>query len=353
MRNPAWLLGGLMVAVSGFTEAEADSLPLYETRFSLVGDFTLGSATNRVDYLSLDPDVHRLFIAKMGAGEVLAFDTAQKKIVAKAGNLPKVTGVLAVPALHRVYASVPGAGLASSMIAALGMAGLSSGHGAVVVLTEDLKEIARLPGGVFPDGIAYDPVDRKIFVSDELGSAITAIDTGTDRVVGRIKAGGEVGNVQFDSATGRIYAPIQSRNELVILDPASNSIIARHPLTGCDHPHGLAIASGAAIGYVACDGNDRLLTVDLRTGAIIDRKPLVHDPDVLAIDSAKQRLYVASESGGLSSFDIGNPAAPETLGDVFVAPDAHSVAVNSATHELYFPLADLDEKCVVRVLSPK
>lgn len=51
-----------------------------------------------------------------------------------------------------------------------GIVGLSAGRGAVVILdSTDLREIARLPGGVFPDGLAYAPKVEKVFVSDEFG----------------------------------------------------------------------------------------------------------------------------------------------------------------------------------------
>lgn len=322
--------------------------------FSLVGDFPLGAATSRADYQSFDPTSSRLYIANMGGGKLLAFDTIKNSMIAERDRLPKVTGVLAVPELRRVYVSVPGAGLVPSIMVGLGMAGLSKGRAAVAVLdSEDLHEVSRLPGGVFPDGLAYDPVHQRIYVSDELGSAVLVLDAKANRMIARIETGGEVGNIGYDPVSARVYAPIQSRGELIAIDPVSLAIVARFPLLGGRHPHGLAIAPGAAVGYVACDGDDRLLVVDLRSGAVIERQVLVHDPDVLAIDAGQRRLYVASESGMLSSFDIANVRAPRALGDVFVGENAHSVAVDPRTHRLYFPLADVKGKMVLRVLQAR
>ncbi len=322
--------------------------------FTHVGDFPLGKGTSRVDYQSLDPAAQRLYIAKMGAGKLVVFDVGENRLVATLTGFPKVTGVLVVPALHRVYASVPDAGLVPSLSLALGMVGLSSGRGAVAILdTQSLHEIARLPGGAFPDGIAYDPKDRKIFVSDELGAAVLVIDADANRLIARIEPGGEVGNVQYDPITRKIYAPIQSRNQLAVIDPVSARLLTHYALPGGKHPHGLAIAPGAAVGYVACDSNDLLLTVDLTTGKILNRQPLGHDPDVLAIDPGVKRLYVASESGTLSSFDITRARVPTSLGDVFVGVDAHSVAVDPTSHRLYFPLADVNGRSVMRVLAPE
>lgn len=337
----AWVAAAFLsaTAIPAFSE---DAL------LTQIGDIPLGPATKRVDYQALDAAARRLYIAKMGAGALLVVDIGANRLLAELPGFPKITGVLAVPELHKLYASVPGAGLS----AALGMAGLSSGSGAVAILdSADLHEIARLPGGVFPDGIAFDPKTRRIFVSDELGSAVVVIDADEDRLITRIETGGEVGNVRYDPITAKVYAPIQSRNELVVIDPATAQVLARHALPDADHPHGLAIAPAAAVGYVACDGNDRLLTVDLATGKVFDRKPLAHEPDVMAIDPAMNRLYVASEAGTLSSFDIATPTAPAPLGNTFIGKNAHSVAVDPTTHRLYFPLANLDGRAMLRVLS--
>jgi DNA-binding beta-propeller fold protein YncE len=316
------------------------------------GDFPLGTATDRTDYESIDPAAQRLYIAKMGEGKLLVFDIARNRLVKELDGFSKITGVLAVPQLHRIYASVPGSGIVSSLLVGLGMLGLSSGAGKIAVLdSTNLREIARLPGGVFPDGIAYDPALRRIFVSDEFGSAVRAVDALTNTVLARIDPGGEAGNVQYDPVTARIYVAVQSRDELAAIDPLGLAVTGRIGLEGCHHPHGLAVA--AAIGYVACDGNNVLLTVDLAAGKVLGRLPCVDDPDVLAIDPDAGRLYVASEPGMLMVLDLANGRAPAVLGETFVGPGAHALAVDPATHRLYFALAGLRGKSVLRVLAPR
>jgi DNA-binding beta-propeller fold protein YncE len=321
--------------------------------FTKVADISVGERTSRFDYQSIDPELGRLFIAKMGSAKLLVFDIRKQAVVAELEGFPKTTGVLAVPTLHRVYASVPGAGVAASVSVALGMTGLSSGSGALAVLdSSTLKEIARLPAGVFPDGIAFDPDDKRIFVSDELGKALTVIDADRNKVIGRIDLGGEVGNVQYDPVTKKVYAPVQSRNELAVVDPSGLKLETRFALPGGKNPHGLRLARGLAIAYAACDENDKLLVVDLKARKVLDVLPLGRDPDVLADDPALHRLYVASESGTLSVFDITDAPHPKKIGDVFVAGNAHSVAVDPVSHNLFLPLRDLGGKAVMRILAP-
>jgi YVTN family beta-propeller protein len=346
-------LAAILVLLTAADAVAATESGFDSRLYTLIADIPLGPAANRIDYLSLDAGAKRLYVSLMGAGKLLVFDTAANKPLTQLDGFPKTTGVLAVPSLHRVFSSVPGGGLGPSLSQGLGMLGLSSGHSAVALVDSDsLRVIARLPGGVFPDGIAYDPKDNRIFVSDEMGSAVTVIDPVQNRVIARIAAGGEVGNVQYDPTTAKLYAPIQTKNELAVFDAASNTRTGAYPLSRCQHPHGLAIPPGTAIGYVACDENDILVTVDLKTGKELSHLPLGHDPDVLAMDGTAKRLYVASESGNLSAFDIASPAAPVALGDSFVGKNAHSVAADPQTHRIYLPLADQGGRSVMRIIAP-
>lgn len=338
-----------------FALAVAAAAPAgFDSLFTKVADVPLGAKTSRFDYQSLDPSTGRLAVSKMGSGKLLVFDARSQTLVSELDGFPKVTGVLMVPELRKIYASVPGAGIGASLSVALGMAGASKGSGTVAILdSASLREIARVPGGVFPDGIAYDPRERRVFISDEMGGGLTVIGSDDDKPIGRIDTGGEVGNVQYDPVSRRVYVPVQSHDELIAVDPVALKVLARHKLAGCRHPHGLRIAHGAAIGYVACDENDRLLAVDLASGGISADLAIGHDPDVLAADPGLKRLYIASESGVLSVIDTSDAAKPVKLRDIEVGANAHSIAVDPLTHHLFLPLRDVNGKAVMRILAPR
>lgn len=317
-------------------------------------DVPLGPKIDRLDYQSLDPSTSRLFISGMSIGRLLVFDTSANKLLTELDGYPKVTGVLAVPELHKVYASVPGDGVGALVSAASGMVGIGSGSGQVVILdSRTLHEIGRVPGGVFPNGITYDPDDRTIFVTDEFGKGVTIIDGEADQTIGRVELGGLVGNVQYDPTTKRVYAAVKSTNELVAIDPKSHVVAARYRLQGGRHPHGVAIAPGSAIGFVACDEDDRLLVVALDTGRVVNNLPIAHKPDVLAIDPALHRLYIASESGALSVLDIKDAASPLVIATFPFAENAHSIGVDPNSHHIFLPLRNVDGRAVLRMLQPK
>jgi hypothetical protein len=73
---------------------------------------------------------------------------------------------------------------------------------------------------------------------------------------------------------------------------------------------------------------------------------------VLSVDPGLGLVYVAAESGDLVVFDIGQPglavADKEHVGD-----HAHSVAVDPASHRVFFPLlAGPKGTPVLRIMQP-
>jgi DNA-binding beta-propeller fold protein YncE len=304
-----------VVAVGSASAASArshGSLPLVS-----VARVPLSGPAVRFDYTSLDPGTHLLWISHMDASQLLAFDVVHRRIT-KTISAPGVHGVIAVPQLGRVYASATNAREVLT---------INARTGAV---------LAHVPAGEYPDGLAYDAVQRHVFVSDETGGVETVLSASGHRIA-TIGLGGEAGNVQFDAATDRVFADVQTLNEIAVIDPRTNRIVKRIHVPSCVSDHGLLIDAPHRIAFVACDGNAKLLTLDLRTMSFTGTFDVGQSPDVLAFDAALRRLYVSAESGVVAVFaETVHSAKP--LGMSFLATEAHTVAVDPATHLVYFPL---------------
>jgi hypothetical protein len=92
--------------------------------------------------------------------------------------------------------------------------------------------------------------------------------------------------------------------------------------------------------------------VDLGTRRQVQVLPLQPDVDVLAFDPGLHRLYAAAETGMVAVFAVAADRSVSELGRGFVGPDAHSVAVDPTTHRVYFPLANVNGRPVLRVMAP-
>jgi YVTN family beta-propeller protein len=299
-----------------------------------LADVPLGGDTTRLDYASVDPERHLLFIAHLGDSAVIVFDTRAQRVVSRIGDLSKVHGVLAVPELGVVYATATGT------------------NEVVAIDAAKLTIRARMPGGTYPDGMAYVPEQHKLYVSDEFGKTVTVVDVAKNERIATIELGGEVGNTQYDASSKRVFANVQTRKQLVEIDPATDQIVTRIDLPGAEENHGLLIDADPHRAYIACEGNDKLLVVDLDSKKVIAAFAVGGSPDVLAIDRGLHRLYVAGESGPASVFDVAPGAIAAKIADIDVGPNAHVVAVDPATHQVYFPLKNLGGRTMLRIMRP-
>jgi DNA-binding beta-propeller fold protein YncE len=307
--------------------ASGPGLPL-----RVIGDYPLTGNATRFDYASLDAARGILWVAHMGDGSVEAFDVKANRVTLTVPLSPtaSVRGVLA--ARGNVYAAAQGLG------------------GVVVLDGTSGRRIAMVRAGDV-DGLAYDPITERVYVSDEGGGKDTVIDARTNRRLGAIELGGEAGNTVYDPMSHHVFVGVQTRDELAEIDPAVSKVVRRYPLRRCSSSHSVVIDADQRAAYVACQHNVRVVRLDLRSGNVKDSAGAGIGVDVLAVDPGLHRLYAASESGVVSIYDVSGRRL-HRIAQAFLHLNAHVVAVDPATHRVYFPLQNVGGKPVMRVMAP-
>jgi DNA-binding beta-propeller fold protein YncE len=320
-----WIVGVVavlavaVVAVAAVVAMRRRPPPSVTLPLRPAGQIALPGDGSRFDYASLDPGRGLLFVAHLGASEIIEIDVHAGTVVRVIRDVEQVHGVPVVPDRHRVYATATGADQ-------------------LVTFDEDTgTRLGQAPTGDYPDGLAYDPVHHTIWTTNETGGSETVVDADTGQVRGTVQLGGEAGNVVYDPTGGQILVDVQSRNILAAIDPATLGVIRRVPLPGCDHDHGLSLDPARRLAFVACDANATLLTVDLDTGKTLDTQPVGQDPDVLAYDPGAGRLYVAAESGWVTLLDERGRQLTVS-GRSHLADGAHVVTVDPGTHRSFYPV---------------
>jgi YVTN family beta-propeller protein len=286
----------------------------------------------RFDYQSLDTAHHRLYISHMDADRLIVFDVRTRRVLASLPGFARVHGVLAVPQIARVYASATG------------------DHRVNIVDMQTLKTIATAGPIDYPDGIAFAPAEKRVFVSDEHGGVDAVIDAATNKLIASIPLGGGAGNTVYDAGSGRILVAVHRLNQLAVIDPATLKIVARYPLPGLENPHGIALDQSAHLAFIAGEDNRSLAVFNLVTNELLSTHQVGDDPDVLAFDPGLGLLYVAAESGTVTVFHLTGQTL-HRLGQLYL-PHAHTVAVDAATHLVYFPLRDLHGKPALVIMRP-
>lgn len=309
---------------------DAGALPL-----TPVADVPLPGHASRFDYQTVDPVTRRLYMAHLGDSSLLVFDLDGQRVIQEVPGLPSVHGVVAAPDQHLLFAT-------------------TTADQTLALLDDRTFQIrSRVPAGQYPNGLAYDPGSGRVFVSNNRGLGVGVIDVKAARPLPGIDIGGGAGNTQYDAGSGHVLAAVHGQPFLVDIDPAASRVVSRISLPAERTCHGLLVVSDLRLAFAACHGaGPNLAVVDLGARRRMQMLALPPDIDVLAFDPGLQRLYAASETGMVAAFAVASDRSVTELGRSFVGPNAHTVAVDPATHRVYFPLADVNGRPVLRVMAP-
>lgn len=334
MIRPAVVGVVLAVGLSGCVGA---SQPARRGTFSLakVADVDLPGNATRFDYQDVDADAGRLVVAHMGDNELLVIDLATGATLGRLNGLDTPRGVLSATSINRYFATVMTDEL-------------------VMFDTVKLTEVGRARTGKAPDGLAYDSGRQIVAVSAQHAGGLTLLPAGGMGAAQQVPLGVATGNVVYDDSRGRFWVTVETEaapDQLVGVESATGAVSERLGLPGCDGAHGLRLHPDGRSAYVACEGNDQVVRVDLGTHALV-KTGVGHGVDVMAIDVGLGLLYVAAESGELVVIDTTQPGL-NVVGREQVGAAAHSVAVDQATHRVFFPLmAGPRGTPVLRILRP-
>jgi DNA-binding beta-propeller fold protein YncE len=239
----------------------------------------------------------------------------------------------------------------------VGIIFVTSGPFSQLVLIDDkaLTEIKRVTTGNAPDGVSWDPTHKMVGVSDQGDGALSIIADSGSGARTQVKLGTETGNVVYDAARGWFWITVVAASppdKLVAVDPTTAKVAMSIDLPGCSGAHGLRLHPDGQSALIACESNDTLARVDLGGAHAVSTGKTGAGPDVLSIDPGLGWLYVAAESGDLTVFDLQQPGVA-LVGHDSPGSNSHSVAVDPATHRVFFPLmSGPNGTPVLRIMRP-
>jgi len=302
----------------------------------LVADVDLPGGATRFDYQDVDPDQGHLIVTHMNDGSVLFLDLGDGSVLKEVKNIPAARGVVVADDVGLVFVT-------------------SSPSSLVLIDNKTMTETTRVGTGRGPDGVGWDPEDKVVGVSDQVDGALSLIPDSGNGTRKQIELGIETGNAIFDPSRGVFWITVVAEtppDQLVGIDPVAAEVKTTIDLPGCSGAHGLRLHPDGKTAFVACEANSLLARVDLAQSTVIATAPTGMMPDVMEVDPGLGWIYVAAEDGDLTVFDITQPGVVP-VGHHQPGPYAHSVAVDPATHRVFFPLqAGPNGTPVLRIMKP-
>lgn len=107
----------------------------------------------------------------------------------------------------------------------------------------------------------------------------------------------ETGMPQYDSVGRKVYVNLRNTNEIVEIDPSTDTVVGTYPGEGCRYKHGMAIDSEHHRAFLLCNGTKTLTVFASPTKQLLicpSRKARMSSSSIPAWGVSVQRVPVVS-----------------------------------------------------------
>lgn len=273
------------------------------------------------DYASVDSVARRLYVTH--SSKIVVIDLDKNTIVGEITDTPGVHGFALAPEL--------GLGFSSN-----GMENKAS-----IVDLKTLQTKSKVDTGANPDAILYDPSKKEVYTFNGRGNSATVFEAISGKVIATIPLPGKPEFAQVDVNAGRIYNNIEDKNEVVVIDTKTHSVVAAWPIAPGEGASGMAFDSATHRLFL---GAEKLMVMmDSTSGKVIATVPIGPGVDANSFDP-ETRLAFAS-CGGDGTVTIAREDNPDKLTVVQVlntARGARTMTLDPKTHRIYLAAADYE-----------
>jgi YVTN family beta-propeller protein len=282
-----------------------------------VTDSIIVGGTGGWDYVAFDGADRTLYVAHNE--EVVAIELATKHIIA---HIP-AHGSHGV-AIAREF----GYGFISN--------GKSNTVGVFSLKTHEIVE--EIPVGTKPDAIIYDSSSKRILTMNGEGDNATVVDPATKKVVGTIALGG---SPEFGVADGKghVFVNLEDKNEVLMLDAATLSVVKRWKIIGGDAPTGLAMDIENNVLFIGCH-NAKMIVMSAKDGKVLATLPIGQGVDATAYDAARKLAFSSNGDATLTIVREDPTKHFSLVGNATTERGARTMALDPATGTIYLATAD-------------
>jgi len=277
-------------------------------------------ASGGFDHAAIHERTRRLYVAHTANDAVDIIDCARDVFLGSIERLRGVAGVLVSDELDCAFTS-------------------NRGEDTVGIFRPGEEDrIAKVSVGVGPNGLAFDP-GRRILLAANVGNpaiagsfTLSIVDVAARSMRAAVPVPGRTRWAIFDGKRDRFFVNIATPARIVVLaadDPLRVGATYEVPAAG---PHGLDLDSDTGRLLCACD-DGQFVVLEATTGRVLGVVPLSGGPDVIFLDSAQARCYVAIGDPGV--IDVIDIREFRRIESVPTEPGAHTTALDTRRHLLY------------------
>lgn len=275
----------------------------------------------RWDYLTVDPNAHRIYISR--STHVMVLDERSLKVIGDIPNTKGVHGIALAPELGK---------------------GFTSDGGAAMVTVFDIKTLKPLSTikttGKDPDSILYDPETKRVFTMNGDSDNSTAIDARTGKVVGTVALGGSPETPVLDGK-GNVFVNISNKNSLLEFNARTLHVEHIWSVAPCVRPAGIAMDTATRRIFIGCSDSNSMTIVNADTGKVITVIPIKKDTDASRFDPATRLAFASCQHGWLSIIHEDSPNHFHLVANVKTKDGARTMGIDLKTHHVFVVTSDL------------
>lgn len=287
----------------------------FEKKITLPGD-------GGWDYLAIDTVHNQLFVSHGDAVNVV--DLATETPATAIDGLKGVHGIAIADELNRGF--------------------ISNGKDNTVTVfnLSTLEKTASIPvTGKDPDCIVYDPFSRQVLTFNGDSQNATVINAKSLKVTGTIALGGSP-EFAISDGKGEIFNNLEDKNELVVINTKTNTVVRRYPLAPCGGPSALAIDIRHHRLFTACRENKGLSVLNAFTGKLITTLPIGSGVDAARFDPSTQLVFASCGDGTVTVIQETSPDSYRVIQTIDTQKGARTMALNQSSHKIYLSAGKRD-----------
>ena len=227
------------------------------------------------DYVTVDPDAHRVYIPR--GTHVMVVDEQTHMTIADIPGMRGIHGVAIVPKVNRGF--VTG----------------NDPKGVIYVFDLKTNEVMSkiATGEEDCDGLFYDPTTDRIYVQNGDSMTSTVIDPAAAKVVGTIKYGGPL-EAGVSDGKGTLFVNLVDSGEVAEVDAKTLSVKTTFSAKPCQRGYGAAFDAAHRRLFIACQGAMAIgVVINADTGKVawyyqhvVDHWDFDHPFERLLVDTA-------------------------------------------------------------------
>jgi DNA-binding beta-propeller fold protein YncE len=315
MRRTSWAVLLVICAAAVVTIAAAPAPQ--GSGYHLLKKVTLGGEGGW-DYLSADPVSHRAFLSR---GTHIMVVDADGNVV---GDIPNVQGTHGAQLVNEFNR------------------GFSSNGRTNSVTIFDLKTLAvinevKLPMADGPDGFAYDPASKNVFVFNARSHDGTGVNAKTGEVAGTVPLAGKPEAAAADGM-GHMFVNIEDKAELQEFDSKEFKVMNTWPLATCEEPTGMAIDTAHKRIFIGC--HSKVMLVADYSGKVVASVPIGQGVDAANFDPATQYAFASCGDGTITVTHEDSPDKYTVVETLSTQRGARTMTLDTSNHRVFTITSD-------------